>query len=70
MKTIYVALLDENVDVWRPVQAQECGPNRFRVVEQFYDRNIERWQFEPGDEVICEVRVLSEEPALVAVRKA
>jgi hypothetical protein len=51
---IFVRLLDEGVDVWRPVQAKHLGGNRYRIVDQPYDREIETWQFEPGDEVACE----------------
>jgi len=45
---IYVALLDEAVDVWRPVQAECLGGNIYRILGQPYDRSVESWQFEPG----------------------
>jgi len=38
---IYVALIDESVDVWRPVRAKHIGGNVYRIVEQPYDREIE-----------------------------
>jgi hypothetical protein len=51
--TIYVALLDEGLDVWRPVEAQKLSPDRYLIVEQDYDPGIERWEFEPGTVVRC-----------------
>ena len=46
--TIYVALLDEGIDVWRPVEAQRLSPDTWRIVDQDYDPGIEVWEFEPG----------------------
>jgi hypothetical protein len=51
--TIYVALLDEGIDVWRPVEARRLAPDTYLIVDQDYDRRIERWEFEPGTEVRC-----------------
>lgn len=53
-ETIFVHLPDENVDVWRPVRAEPLGNDRYRVIEQPYDRTDERWQFGPGEAVKCE----------------
>ncbi|MGH6912444.1 MAG: hypothetical protein ACREH3_01905 [Geminicoccales bacterium] len=51
--TIYVALLDEGIDVWRPVEAQRLSPDTYRIVDQDYDPGIEAWEFEPGTVVRC-----------------
>lgn len=51
---IYVSLLEEGVDVWRPVQAVHLHDDVYRIVTQPYDRATEWWQFEPGDIVRCE----------------
>lgn len=51
---IYVALLGEKVDVWRPVEAERVGESAYRILEQAYDPDVERWRFEPGDLVQCE----------------
>lgn len=64
---IYVALLDEGVDVWRPVEAEHVADDRFRIVEQAYERDMESWEFEPGSIVRVERRTLSEGECLVAV---
>lgn len=50
---IFVRLLDEAVEVWRPVQARNLGSDRYLILEQPYNREIERWEFEPGDKVSC-----------------
>ena len=44
---IYVGLLDEGVEVWRPVQTEHVYGNVYRILDQPYDREIEAWQFEP-----------------------
>jgi hypothetical protein len=67
---IYIALLDEGVDVWRPVQAERLTGNTYRILRQPYDRSVESWQFEPGDEVLCEMVESSEGRILAATRKA
>lgn len=50
---VYVELPDEAVQVWRPVLAEHVGKNIYRIVEQPYERENERWQFEPGETVNC-----------------
>jgi len=67
---IYIALLDEGVDVWRPVQAERLSGNTYRILSQAYDRRIESWQFEPGDVVLCEMVESSDRRILAATRKA
>jgi hypothetical protein len=67
---IYIALLDEGVDVWRPVQVERLSGNTYRILSQPYDRSIESWQFEPGDVVLCEMVESSEGRILAATRKA
>ena len=64
--TIYVYLLDEGVDVWRPVEAVHLGADRYRITSVNVDRSDEHWQFSTGDIVRCSRQVLSGGPALVA----
>jgi hypothetical protein len=52
---IFVKLVDEGVDVWRPVQATHLRGNIYRIIDQQYDCEVEVWQFEPGDVVVCEL---------------
>jgi hypothetical protein len=65
---IFVSLLGEAVDVWRPVQAELLHGNVYRIADQPYDRQVEKWQFEPGDLVVCELIDSSEGKILAAVR--
>jgi len=67
---IYVALLHEGVDVWRPVQAERVSDSTYRILNQHYDRSIESWQFEPGDVVLCEMVESSDGRILAATKKA
>jgi hypothetical protein len=66
---VFVRLLDENVDVWRPVKAERIAPDRFRILEQPYDRGTERWEFEPGDEVMCELVKSDDGGFLAAIKR-
>jgi len=66
---IYVYLPGEDVDTWRPVQAEHITDNHYRIIDQPYDPEYEPWQFEPGDEVICEWKELSAGERLVAKEK-
>jgi len=67
---IFVSLLDEQVDVWRPVQAEHLRENVYKIVEQPYDEEDETWQFEPGDEVVCELIESSDGRILAATGRA
>lgn len=65
---IYVALLDEGVEVWRPVLAAPLHGMVYRILAQPYDREAERWEFEPGDEVIC-APIKSEDSTIIAANR-
>jgi hypothetical protein len=52
--TIFVALLNEGVDVWRPVQARPLSRGLFRIVGVEVDISDETWQFPAGAIVRCE----------------
>ena len=68
---VYVSLPDEAVPVWRPVLAEPIEKDRYRlIVGQPYDTSIERWEFVPGDEVVCEYIIGAKGPMLAARRKA
>jgi hypothetical protein len=51
--TVFVALLGEGVDVWRPVQARPLGGGLFRIVGVDADVSDESWQFPVGAIVTC-----------------
>ncbi len=68
--TIYVALMGEGVDVWRPVQARPLSDDLFRIVGVEADVSDETWQFAAGAVVRCERRQLSDgQPELTAVEE-
>ena len=52
-REIYVRLLGEAVDVWRPVQAEHLLDDIYLIADQLYDRESETWQFVPGEKVVC-----------------
>jgi hypothetical protein len=52
--TIFVALIDEGTDVWRPVQARPLGGDLYRIIGVEADVSDEVWQFSPGAIVRCE----------------
>ena len=67
--TIFVALLDEGTEVWRPVTATQVGPDQYRIESLNPDEEGERWAFQQGETVLCEPRTLSGGDALVAVTR-
>ena len=66
--TVYVQLLGEGVDVWRPVEASPVGHNLYRLVDR--PPHEEEWAFEAGDVVRCRTQRLSGGEVLVAFEKA
>ena len=73
-QTIYVFLLDEGVEVWRPVQATALGNNVYRIISEDPGPDTEQWEYTTGDTVRCEERMLrgslGPHRVLVAVEKA
>lgn len=65
-ETIYVALLDEGVEVWRPVLAVRRAQGLFEIVSK-NDSQTEAWEFPSGSLVRCETKQLSEGSCLVAI---
>jgi hypothetical protein len=68
MPSVYVALLNEGTNAWRPVLARRWANSRYELLGVVPSQ--EEWQFLPGQTVECELRVLSGGEALVAVRLA
>jgi hypothetical protein len=68
-ETVYMPLLDEGTDVWRPVEAYRLSERLHIVLGVMPDD--ETWAFPPGSEVRCELRHFRGEPdRLVAVALA
>ena len=55
---IYVALLDEGVDVWRPVDAERVQGDDYKLAGSVPDG--EKWEFQPGDVVRCHERTFAD----------
>lgn len=70
MQQIYVALLNEGTDAWRPVEAIHEKDDIFTIVSENESGGDEEWQFVTRDRVRCEQKIFSDgTPALVAVSK-
>ncbi len=63
---IYVRLLDEGTDVWRPVVARRVEGNCYQILLSQVIPNDEQWEFGPGTIVLCRLRTLSGGTRLVA----
>lgn len=57
---IMMPLADEGVAVWRPVAARKVGPKRYEVSDVGGVPEDEKWTFQPGTTVICELRTYSD----------
>lgn len=69
MVTIYMPLLNEGTEVWRPVRARHILDDRYRVGDEVSDN--EQWAFAPGSTVICEWKVFNDgKQGLAAVKRA
>jgi hypothetical protein len=67
-ETVYVGLLDEGVEVWRPVASTRLADGMYRLTDDAPDD--ECWEFPPGSIVVAEERNLDGGPTLVALRLA
>ena len=57
-ETIYIELLDEGVEVWRPVEAERRHDGLYRILSRPHDET-EAWMFPPGSVVRCEEKTFS-----------
>jgi hypothetical protein len=73
LATVYVRLLDEGTEVWRPVSAWRVKRNVFELDDANEAVLEETWEFKNGERVICEMRRLSKNDengsGLVAIEK-
>lgn len=69
METIFVKLLDEGVDAWRPILAERVAGDVYRIVDQELPAG-EKLEFQPGTEVVCKPTMLSEGVEIVAMSRA
>ena len=53
---IYIKLLDDGVDSWRPTFGEKIQEKIYKVLStEDYDPNDEEWEFVPGTIVRCEL---------------
>ena len=62
--TIYVALLNEGTDCWRPVRAEVVSEGLFRITDS--QPEDEEWEFRPGEIVRCREAAFQDGERLVA----
>jgi hypothetical protein len=65
MVTIYMPLVKEETDVWRPVEATPLPNDLYRVEGPM--RDDEAWAFPPGAVVRCEPKRFHEGDGLTAI---
>ena len=67
--TVYVALLDEGTNVWRPAPARKVADSTYEILRPAdYDPDGEKWEFPPGSIVQVEPRRTSGGELMTAVR--
>ena len=69
MKTIYVQLLNEGSEVYRPVLSKKINDFLYELLDNNYDPEDEEWEFLPGTIVVVEEKILSGEKELVAIKE-
>jgi len=70
VEQIFVKLLNEAVDVWRPVPAYRIDPATYIVLRSDgYDPDSETREFPPGSVVICEDQSTADGAIFAAVRR-
>ena len=57
--TIYVALMNEGVRVWRPATALKIESDIYKIDDDLMVEKDENWEFVPGDVVRCKEIVFS-----------
>ena len=68
--TADVKLIDEVIDVWRPVEAEHITGETYRIAIQPYDPETESWEFILGDQVVCELISTKNGGLFAATRRA
>jgi hypothetical protein len=67
-RQVYVALLDEGVEVWRPVDAAQVAGDEYKLSGPIPEGEV--WEFQPDEVVRCRERMFSDGTiALVAVAR-
>jgi len=66
---LFVYLLEEGMDVWRPTETVAIGDGLFKILPTpEYDPEDEVWEFPPGSSGRCETRQNDSGEYIVAVK--
>ena len=57
---IYVRLLREKLEIWRPVEAMKLGKNTYKIISPNPEPKLEKWEYKKGDVVQCEKKIFSD----------
>ncbi len=69
IENIFIYLLNEGVDVWRPVKAEIIDDGKYKILDENSEVD-EDWEFKPGDIVLCKEKIFSDGiKGLVAFKK-
>jgi hypothetical protein len=66
-QTIFVELLGEGTQCWRPVRAEPLGDESYRIIDPLAED--EDWAFAPGDTVKCKMHRFANGDGLLAHQK-
>lgn len=67
-ETIYIPLLEEGTEVFRPTKARKLGDLTYEVLKpDDYNPEDENWEYPPGSLVKCELQVRDGKEILIAV---
>jgi hypothetical protein len=66
--TIYIELMNEGTNCWRPVEAKDLGDGRFQILGS--QPEGEEWQFRPGEIVECRKKQFQDGLCIVAHKLA
>ncbi len=67
MESIYVRLLNEGTEVWKPYKGEQISSKVYRLIsEQELDENNVKPEFKPGDIVRVEIKKFSDGQFLTA----
>ena len=72
IETIYVRLLDEGINVYKPVQAEKLGNYLYKILDdskKAYEEYLEIWEYKTGDIVKCAYKKLSNKNILLDIQK-
>lgn len=64
---IYIRLLDEGTEVYRPVKAMKVSKNIYKINSKPSDDEV--WEFLYGDHLICKDKKCSDDLLFCAVEK-